>query len=154
MQVWQAGLATAAAPTYFDPVVIEGSSYVDGGVLFNNPTEVMLQEIDRIWKGRKIGCIVSVGCGRVAATRTSASKTASTRLPPMVQAMVRVSSQTTDTECIHRKMLEMMNIPFEEGDGCNGDDRLRTNYEFGNATYNVVVDPSPMLVSTPLHYHS
>ena len=59
----QAARATSAAPTYFPPIEIEYDQYVDGGIGFNNPAEEALREALRIWPGREIGCLVSVGTG-------------------------------------------------------------------------------------------
>ena len=61
--VWQAGRATSAAPTYFAPVDINGTQYVDGGVLANNPCATAMEEAQDLWPGRRIGCVLSVGCG-------------------------------------------------------------------------------------------
>lgn len=36
--IWQAARATSAAPHYFDSVKIDGVSYVDGGLGYNNPS--------------------------------------------------------------------------------------------------------------------
>ena len=38
MKLWQAVAATCAAPAVFAPVQIDGESYVDGGVVANDPT--------------------------------------------------------------------------------------------------------------------
>ena len=62
-ELWEAGRATGAAPTFLDPMVIRDRTYVDGGIKANNPTEVALQEAQRQFPGRKIGTIVSLGCG-------------------------------------------------------------------------------------------
>lgn len=45
VKLWEAGLATSAAPTYFDPYYgIPGRSLVDGGIFANNPSEVAVSE--------------------------------------------------------------------------------------------------------------
>ena len=47
--VWEAGMATGAAPFYFDSRVIDGK-FVDGGITANNPTAMALGRIDRsLW---------------------------------------------------------------------------------------------------------
>lgn len=61
--IWQVARATSAAPTFFMPVVINGVQYADGGVGYNNPAELALDEADKIWPGRPIGCFVSIGTG-------------------------------------------------------------------------------------------
>ena len=62
--IWEAARATSAAPTFFLPIDINGIKYSDGGVGFNNPTELLVEEVDRIWPGRSIACLVSIGTGQ------------------------------------------------------------------------------------------
>lgn len=61
--IWQAARATTAAPTLFLPVVIDDIQYCDGGIGYNNPAELAIDEAHNIWPGRCIGCLVSVGTG-------------------------------------------------------------------------------------------
>lgn len=61
--IWQAARATSAAPTFFKPIEIEYVQYVDGGVGHNNPAELAIHEAHKIWPGRPIGCLVSIGTG-------------------------------------------------------------------------------------------
>jgi hypothetical protein len=61
--IWQAARATTAAPMLYLPVVIDDIEYSDGGPAFNNPTELAIEEAQRIWPDRTIGCLVSVGPG-------------------------------------------------------------------------------------------
>jgi len=67
-EVWKAGRATGAAPTFLDPMVIEDETgrrmFVDGGLAENNPTELAVKEAELLFPGREIGCIVSIGCGK------------------------------------------------------------------------------------------
>ena len=42
---------------------INGTQYVDGGVLANNPCATAMEEAQDLWPGRRIGCVLSVGCG-------------------------------------------------------------------------------------------
>jgi predicted acylesterase/phospholipase RssA len=66
--IWQAARATCAAPTFFKEMFIDnplpGITYVDGGLGYNNPSEVALDEARRIWPTSKQFCLVSVGAGR------------------------------------------------------------------------------------------
>ena len=39
-ELWKAGRATGAAPTFLDPMKINGRTYVDGAIAANNPVEV------------------------------------------------------------------------------------------------------------------
>ena len=61
--------ATSAAPLFFEPIKIqllkEGSSttFIDGGLRANNPVLEVLNEVEHIWPGRSIGCLLSIGTG-------------------------------------------------------------------------------------------
>lgn len=61
--VLQAARATSAALTFFPPITIDGNSYVDGGIGFNNPAQEALREARRKWPDRQIGCLTSIGTG-------------------------------------------------------------------------------------------
>ncbi|KAI9666599.1 MAG: hypothetical protein M1821_004535 [Bathelium mastoideum] len=62
VKIWEAGRATSAAPTFFGPYKMEdGLEYTDGGTIANNPTELGYQEAGRLWQGRKIDLLVSIG---------------------------------------------------------------------------------------------
>ncbi|KAJ6443016.1 COM1 regulatory protein [Purpureocillium lavendulum] len=66
-KIWEACRATSAAPTYFEPIQIgddgEKETFVDGGLGYNNPVEQVLEEARRIFPGRKVACVVSIGTG-------------------------------------------------------------------------------------------
>jgi len=64
-QTYQAARATASMPRFFDPFVYGADrlQFVDGSVVESNPTEIALFEAAKIWPGRPVDVIVSVGCG-------------------------------------------------------------------------------------------
>ena len=66
--LWQAARATSAAPTFFKPMSIDrprpAITYVDGGMGFNNPSDLALSEARRIWPNCTEFGIVSIGTGR------------------------------------------------------------------------------------------
>lgn len=64
LSMWEAGLATAAAPTYFPPFHAGERTLVDGGVVANNPSALAFAEAQRRWPQEDI-LIVSLGTGRV-----------------------------------------------------------------------------------------
>jgi hypothetical protein len=72
--ILEAARATSAAPTYFPEMKIGRDCYVDGGIGSNNPAGEAIREARRIWKDRKIGCLMSIGTGLMepiaGATRT------------------------------------------------------------------------------------
>lgn len=61
--IWEAARATFAAPTFFKSIRIEGTSYIDGGIGYNNPTEEVLNQARLIYPHRRIACIISIGAG-------------------------------------------------------------------------------------------
>jgi predicted acylesterase/phospholipase RssA len=69
--IWEAARATTAAPSFFKPMAIPNPqppiTYVDGGLGYNNPSQLAMVEAQRIWgTGRKF-CIVSIGTGQQSA---------------------------------------------------------------------------------------
>ncbi|KAK5167647.1 uncharacterized protein LTR77_007346 [Saxophila tyrrhenica] len=73
--IWEAASATSAAPIYFKPVRFEAGKheFSDGGLHFNNPVNEALAELSRDpeLKGRKVGCLVSIGTGSTKITPVS-----------------------------------------------------------------------------------
>jgi hypothetical protein len=65
-KIWQACLATSAAPTLFPPISFGNPrrEFVDGGLGQNNPIRMLLDEVSQLWPKRAIGCLVSIGAGR------------------------------------------------------------------------------------------
>jgi predicted acylesterase/phospholipase RssA len=66
--IWKAARATSAAPSFFDPMFIDipapGEWYVDGGLRYNNPSQLALEEAREIWPRVKRFSVVSIGTGR------------------------------------------------------------------------------------------
>jgi predicted acylesterase/phospholipase RssA len=66
--IWKAARATSAALSFFDPVFINvpapGAWYVDGGLRYNNPAQVALDEARQCWPRIKRFSILSIGTGR------------------------------------------------------------------------------------------
>ena len=68
-KIWEAARATTAAPTFFKRMTIgdDGGAqedFLDGGLRFNNPAQLVLNEAFTIFGGaRKLGCLISIGTG-------------------------------------------------------------------------------------------
>ena len=66
--LWQAARATSAAPTFFKAMTVDrprpAITYVDGGMGYNNPSELALTEARRIWSTCTQFGLVSIGTGR------------------------------------------------------------------------------------------
>ncbi|KAJ1307827.1 hypothetical protein OPQ81_001909 [Rhizoctonia solani] len=69
-EIWEAGRATSAAPSYFPPIKLKDEhgqlrSYIDGGLGYNNPSKELLNEAREVFgPGHTIGCFLSIGTGR------------------------------------------------------------------------------------------
>jgi len=67
-RIWEAARATSAAPTFFQPITIvepkPSSSYVDGGLKYNNPSEIAMTEAERLWPEVTRFVLVSIGTGK------------------------------------------------------------------------------------------
>lgn len=100
--IWQACQATSAAPTFFPPMVIgrPPTAYVDGGLGYNNPIRLLVEEARHIWPAsREIGCIVSVGTGILA------SRDIGRTIQPLFESL---KGMATDTEKTAREFKEEM----------------------------------------------
>ncbi|GLB44861.1 putative patatin-like phospholipase [Lyophyllum shimeji] len=62
--IWQAARATSAAPTYLPAIEINGVEFVDGGLKFNNPSILLLGEVNAVFGiARHIDCLLTIGTG-------------------------------------------------------------------------------------------
>jgi hypothetical protein len=67
--ICQAGLATSAATTFFDPVSIDDRTFADGGLGANNPVDEVEGEASNIWGSDEkdlkelVKCFISIGTG-------------------------------------------------------------------------------------------
>ena len=128
--LWEAGRATSAAPTYFEPYSLSRSSgnagspgqeraksvcCVDGGVIANNPVEVALSEAHELWPDREVGAILSLGCGACARSfeemsgglesLEGMSNSSWLALPGLAQV---AKEQLTSCQLAHEEVLELL----------------------------------------------
>lgn len=61
--------ASSAAPYFFDEFSCRGERYQDGAIVANNPSIMSLHEAQRLWPGRRIELMVSVGTGKDVVSR-------------------------------------------------------------------------------------
>jgi predicted acylesterase/phospholipase RssA len=99
--IWEACRATSAAPSYFEPIDIgddgEHETFVDGGLGYNNPVEQVLEEASRVFPGRKVACVVSVGTGVAGAIAFPDSpKTSPAKLVEALKNMATESDTTAE----------------------------------------------------------
>lgn len=97
--IWEAALATSAAPTFFDPVEICGRTYIDGALGANNPSFEVENEASNIWcevSGKLeplVKNFISIGTGNPGINPVSgrAWKFVS-------KTIVKVATETTETD--------------------------------------------------------
>ena len=118
--VWQAGRATSAATSFFDPITIgegyTGRAYVDGALGFNNPIDEVWAEAQDIWtpdEGKlepMIKCVVSIGTGNPGTSAVG------TKPLTIANTLKDIATQTKDTERMfamkHRGLLDKTNVRY------------------------------------------
>ena len=63
--IWKVGRATSAAPSYFDPMKIDGQKFIDGGFGCNNPSVAAYCEVIQMhnWSPKVINMFLTIGTG-------------------------------------------------------------------------------------------
>ncbi|KAF4471304.1 ankyrin repeat [Fusarium albosuccineum] len=85
--------ATSAASSFLSPVTIEGQTFIDAAVGYNNPVDEVLEELYQVWAGpdRNIERFVSIGTG---IPRLSAF---GKNFPALGKSLVRIATDTQKT---------------------------------------------------------
>ena len=95
----QAALATSAATSFFDPVVIGPCQYVDGALRNNNPVTQVEAEAQLLWCSDQVElpplvkCFLSIGTGTPAKEEFSYN---------YLKLIMNLKSLATDTEATHK----------------------------------------------------
>lgn len=92
--IWEACRATSAAPTFFDPVKIGPfqQQFVDGGLVYNNPIQLLHREAEAAWPSRmKDAVFVSIGTGSAPGSSLDGG------LKTIIDAMKEIVTQTEQT---------------------------------------------------------
>lgn len=97
-QIWEAGRATSAATTFFEPITIGGEGFVDGATGANNPIKEMWTEANDIWSDGStwrledhIKCLVSIGTGKLSFTPFGSWP------PEIMEALKSIATETEKT---------------------------------------------------------
>lgn len=102
----EAARATTAAPTFFKRAVItiDGieQTYMDGGLAQNNPSDVVLQEADLVFPGRRMACIVSIGTGQLPINEITEPNFIKRLIP--IDVAKALANIATDTEEKHEDL--------------------------------------------------
>jgi len=102
-KIWEAARATSAAPTFFKRIEIgREQPFIDGGMGRNNPSRVVLDEANTLFKARPVGCLVSVGTGHTGTISIKKPGFLQQVLPTdVIEALKAIS---TDCEATHQDM--------------------------------------------------
>lgn len=104
-KVWEAARATSAASTFFDPIEIgpRGNKFVDGGLRYNNPIDLVDRESREIWPDDD-RLIISIGTGNAPGGNFEGS------LKDLVDRLKDIATETEETSNrffqAHRDMMQ------------------------------------------------
>jgi len=102
-KIWEAAWATSAAPTFFKRIEIgREQPFIDGGLGRNNPSRVVLDEANTLFRARPIGCLVSIGTGHTGIINIKKPGFLQQVLPTdVIEALKAI---LTDCEATHEDM--------------------------------------------------
>lgn len=131
VKIWEAACATCADPnTDLGTAKIQGIDYVGGDMGYNNPVREVLKEVEDVFPGRRIACIISIGAGTQS---TIDFRTWTTRGPifkdnftDCVQTIVSDSDKAADEMFYDAKRMNIRYFRFSVDQGLDnaGLDRL------------------------------
>eukprot|EP01045_Picozoa_sp_COSAG04_P001069 COSAG04_NODE_33_length_34808_cov_6.920366_4_plen_1073_part_00 len=87
--------------------------YADGGPVANNPVEEALREAQEIWGDRKVGLVVSLGCGK-RMSELKHDPSSSLGALGLKSFMQDIGAQVADCAAAHRAMLSTMRLDCKE----------------------------------------
>lgn len=93
-RMWEACRATSAATTFFGPIKIGkfGQTFADGGILYNNPIQLVERETSIIWPDRmETAVLVSIGTG------SAPGGTFKGNLKQIIEGMKEITTETEKT---------------------------------------------------------
>ncbi len=98
-RIWQACRATSAATTFFPPLEMQGEKFLDGGLVHNNPVDLVYSEAMDLWPNT-VPLLVSIGTGVAPEMAFQGS---------LLTIAERLKDMATETEKTHLK--------FKDGSG-------------------------------------
>nr|CAG4718198.1 unnamed protein product [Naegleria fowleri] len=113
--------ASTAAPVYFEKKKIGSCHFIDGGVSNNNPTELAVSEMKKLFPNHKNFCIVSLGTGKITKTNSNKggwfsfssssnnNKSDNTELiSSNVNTLLDIFELSMSSEAIHRRVTDLI----------------------------------------------
>ena len=95
--LFQAIMASCAAPGYFSRVLVSGSTHVDGAMVANNPAQLTLLESKLLWPDEKLQCLASLGSCQTDLQMFKGKKSISTK-----DVLTGSLDALADTETAHQ----------------------------------------------------
>ena len=110
--IWKVGRATSAAPSYFEPMQIDGFDFLDGGLGCNNPSLEAYKEVSIIHNqaSNALGMLLSVGTGE--SEFDLCGRSGWTNFLRTLRAFPKVA---TNAEPVHETMMQLQSsqrIPY------------------------------------------
>lgn len=104
IDVGSAVIASSSAPTYFKPMIINGSEYIDGGIIANNPAMLAYTEIKAKYNSVASDIsIVSVGCGSAPKNYNNSSRWPTYKwIRPLLDVAVN-----SDMSIVHNQLVKI-----------------------------------------------
>jgi len=111
--IFQCAQATTAAPTYFSPVRIGDRWVADGGLAFNNPTELALTQFGPTIFGPKfpISCVISIGTGDAADIGLQVGGHGLSNAFGILSLLRTLVRLTTSAEVVHERIRASLQNP-------------------------------------------
>ncbi len=111
ISIVKAALATSAAPTYYLPTAHAGRSYLDGGMGFNNPSEIAIRQLTKLYGPSAYAAnIISLRTGVRSQFPYSHPQRSFFGFRSGISSMFSILSTfaliSTDSESVHSRMTE------------------------------------------------
>ncbi|KAG6876907.1 hypothetical protein C0993_012163 [Termitomyces sp. T159_Od127] len=105
-RIWQAARATSAAPMYLPPITINKVEFVDGGTRFNNPSILLMGEVNAVFGvARHIRCLLSIGTGMQPHITIHSKPSDPIEVVSYTKSIIKASIKVmTDCEMTHNLM--------------------------------------------------
>jgi hypothetical protein len=109
--IWEVLRATMTHPSLFKEIEVgkpgQRERFVEGGLACGNPTSHLLDEAARLFPGRHVACIISIGAGHahtIAIPRSSGVERALRLRNPVARALEAAHGIATDNERVADEM--------------------------------------------------
>ncbi|KAJ6439140.1 Galactose-binding domain-like protein [Purpureocillium lavendulum] len=109
--LWQFLRGCTAAPLYFTPQYIQGIGYQDGGLTYNNPASIAIDEAAALFPSMpKPSIVLSLGTGFAKQSPTRPSRIRRVVGDPFVARLLRAFMKQGDSDRAWRQMLSHRSI--------------------------------------------